>query len=106
MADNDDLELTQRERDRLEGLGRESEPPGQLEDRIVAALQREGILRRTPWHRRAVPLPIAAAAGFILFGAGAFAGRATLTSEHAATPASAGAPAREPPPGGVLVVWM
>jgi hypothetical protein len=106
VADDDDLELTPRERASLEQLGRERDPPMHLEDRIVATLRQEGVLRRVPWRRRTVPLPVAAAVGFILFGVGAFAGRSAPSPEEGASRVGTSPPATEPPADEILVVWM
>jgi len=66
------------------------EPPAWLEDRVVGALAREGLLRPARWTTRRVGLIGGAAAGaaIVVFAAGLLAG--TWWDGAAATPAPAG----------------
>ncbi len=71
---NDD-ELTPAERRELDALPREIAPPGDHEDRTVAALESRGLLGRAE-RRATLPRMLAAAAvAILLFGGGAAAGR-------------------------------
>lgn len=72
---HDDDELTPAERRELDTLSREIAPPGDHEDRTVAALKVRGLLGA---RRRPAALPralAAAAAAVLLFAAGTAAGR-------------------------------
>lgn len=102
-----DDELTGEERDRFAALPRDGAPAAFLEERIVQALRHEGRLR-APWYRKAVPIPIAAAAGFLFFALGAGVGRGVLSPEPRGETAAPSAEGRviESPPDGRLVTWM
>jgi hypothetical protein len=102
-----DDELTAEERARFAALPRERAPDAFMEERIVAALRREGALR-APWYRKHVPVPIAAAAGFLLFTLGAAAGRGARSPDGRPEPSEPSADVRviESPRDGRLVTWM
>jgi anti-sigma factor RsiW len=103
----EDDELSAAERERFAALARERAPAAFLEERIVEAIRRDGALR-VPWYRRSVPIPIAAAAGFLLFTLGAAAGRGVLSLVRTTERALPAAEARviESPPAGRLVSWL
>jgi hypothetical protein len=75
---------TEAEKARLAALGRQEEPPPELEGRVVAELRARRLI--TP-GRRPPTTAVAAAAAAVLFVCGVALGRATA-------PASAGAPVR------------
>jgi hypothetical protein len=102
-----DDELTAEERARFSALPRERPPSAYLEERIVQALRRDGVVR-APWYRRTVTVPVAAAAGLLLFALGAAAGNAAPWLSPRAEPAAPPARERviESPPDGRLVTWM
>ena len=76
MSQEFEDELSAEERQALEGLAREKTPPPLLEERVVGALRREGLLR--PAHKlrglRARHIGLAVAASLLFFVLGALAG--------------------------------
>ncbi|HEX6315521.1 MAG TPA: hypothetical protein VFZ73_11705 [Gemmatimonadaceae bacterium] len=100
-------ELTGFEHARFSELPRERTPAADLEERVVRALRRDRTLG-APWYRRTVSVPVAAAAGLVLFALGAAVGRGSPAAsgpEQRPTPA-ADARVIEAPAGGRLVMWM
>jgi hypothetical protein len=90
---NDDLRPN--ERDAFEALPRERQTPRALEERVVGALRREGLLHaprgeRAPWWTWRLAFAPALAAGLLLFAGGVFVG--------ARVAPSLGTPAREAGP--------
>ena len=71
-----DEPLTPEERAAFERLSREAQPPPDLEDRVAAALHRQGALRSgvTPVWARAL---VRVAAALVILAAGVMLGRAT-----------------------------
>ncbi len=111
MDTHDEFELTDSERAAFLALPRALAPDPAVEDRVVHALRVEEAFTRRRWYRRAIPVPLAAAAGFVLFAAGAAAG-ATLLPLMPHTESSA-APSPSPnvrtiaaPADGKLVGWL
>jgi hypothetical protein len=108
MTHNEDSPLTRSERDRFDALPRTADPDPLLENRVVQALRVEGAFARRRWYRRAIPVPLAAAAGFLLFAVGAVAGARLapwLADESASAPDQ---PVRtiSAPVEGRLVGWL
>ncbi len=58
----------------LSALPREGSPPAELEERVLAALRAEGLVRPRG-ARRVLPALLALAAALVLFAAGIFVGR-------------------------------
>lgn len=70
--------LTPAERDMIQRLPREADPPRLLEERIVATLRHEGILRHPRRHRPSVPgswIAAGLAASLLLFVSGMATGQ-------------------------------
>jgi hypothetical protein len=89
-----DDELNPNEREALEALPRERQAPRPLEERVVNALRREGLVRtpgaaRPPWWSVRLAFAPAMAAGLLLFAGGVLLG--ARLAPPAAAPAGAGA---------------
>lgn len=76
MSQEFEDELSAEERRALDGLAREKAPPQPLEERVVGALRREGLIRPagSAWRRRAPRLGLALAASLLFFVLGTLAG--------------------------------
>lgn len=68
-------ELTPEERAAFEALAREKQPPAYLEDQVVAALQRENLIRKTTTMNVYVRYALGIAASVLLFFTGNLVGR-------------------------------
>jgi hypothetical protein len=91
-------ELRPSERDAFEALPREHAAPRALEERVVGALRREGLVRapraeRAPWWTWRLSFAPALAAGLLLFAGGVFVGARVAPTlgpqAHEAGPAAA-----------------
>ncbi len=111
METHDDFELTDTERAAFVTLPRALAPDPAVEDRVVRALHVEGAFTRRRWYRRAIPVPLAAAAGFVLFAAGAAAGATLIplgprAESAASAPPSTNVRTIAAPDDGKLVGWL
>ncbi len=78
MRENENQELTERERVEFAALPRERDPGRLIEERTVAALRKEGLIGRrfrTRWYRRAPLVAAGLAASIALFASGAVVGQ-------------------------------
>ncbi len=73
-------EMDQQQLEALRALSHERRPPPELEDRVVAALSRRGLIRAPAWH----PWAAVAAAAVVTLCVGFAAGRFSLAPSPAA----------------------
>jgi hypothetical protein len=108
MDNYESPELRSDELERFASLPREREPERDLEERVVTSLRADGAFVSRPWYRKSVPIPLAAAAGFVLFALGTLAGVRWSGAAAGSVSAPAPAPVRvmQAPPDGKLVTWM
>jgi len=103
---SDEERLTPEEESALRELARGPTPRTEVEDRVVAALRRRGLLGR-PRRRFGWRLTVAAAAAVLLFAGGYLVGRRSVAGTGVPTAESVERPERATAePGLTQVVWF
>jgi hypothetical protein len=102
---NETPDLTPAERAKLARLPREREPDRGLEQRVVDALRQEGLLQ-TARRPRLISLPLAMAAGILLFVFGWLAGATTGGREQTPDTRGAETTTTEPASEVRVVFWL